>query len=101
LFVKNNIEFVKRIKLALEKETEDKKLRETESRKKKENQMSQFEVNKTCAVQLKHKLEEIAKTSGRKLSLNIETIQIFSLINFPSFPTKKSDIPNCIDLLDK
>jgi len=88
------------VKQALEKEEEERKTREVEERKRKENQMSQWEVNKAYAVQLRLKLEELLKQSGKKLSLNIETIQIFSLINMNSFPSRKTDIPKCLADID-
>jgi len=91
--VKRNIEYVKRVKQAMEKEDSEKQLRDAEQKKRKENQMSEYEVKKTYAVNLKNKLEELAKNSGKKLSLNIEIIQIFSLINFSNFPQKKTDLP--------
>jgi len=47
MLIKRNVEYVKRVKSAIEKEHNEKKERDDEEKKKKANQMSEFEVNKT------------------------------------------------------
>lgn len=85
------------MKAALEKDSVDKKEKEVENKKKKENQMSEWEVNKAYAVSLKNKLLELEKTSGKKVVLSLEMIQTFALINMSNYPSKKTDISPCIE----
>jgi len=101
LNIKRNIEYVKRVKEALDREEKNRKEYEEKEKKRKENQMTPHEVNKTYAVQLKRKLEDLQKTSGKKVVLSLETIQIFDKINLTFLPAKKTDLPACIETVDK
>jgi len=67
-----------------------------EEKKKKENQMSQFEVNITLANQLVQKLEALKKVGGKKVVFDLDVIQLFSRVGVKSIPKKVNEIDGTI-----
>lgn len=91
---------MRRIQETLIRKDAEKKERDEEERKRKANQMSEFEVNITYAKQLKNILDSYMATNVKKLKMSIETIQIFSAIKIGTIPNHKKQIPEVLELVD-
>jgi len=85
----------------MQRRESEKKEREDEERARKANQMSEHEVNITYAKQLKVVLEPLLAGKAKKLSLGIETIQIFGKIKLGVFPSKRDQIPEVLKKVDE
>lgn len=98
--IRRNLEKARQWKEYIAKDEERKALQLEEEKKRKENQMSEFEVNATFGRQLRHKLEALKKAGGKKIVYELDVVQLFTKVGIRQLPKKVNEIDGTLELVN-